>query len=174
MAETPYQFSPIELWIQSVLRVPPHPQPPEGSPESTQVFHAGRNYYKLCLLIWLLSHLLCLNSSCSPYPSSSPKRFPLCRSGGRFPTRVIESLGFLGLHRLRLLHVLLPASELRTSLVYGHRSKPEDPLGSVQYAGTHHDVFKHPGNSRNRRTSPKALEARGCRSAVRRRRIQER
>ena len=43
MPDASYEFSPVELWIQARLRVPPYPQPPEGSPESIQVFHPGRN-----------------------------------------------------------------------------------------------------------------------------------
>ena len=53
-------FSRIELWVQRVLRVPPDPQPPEGSPESIQVFRAGRNYYTLCLLAWFVPHFAAL------------------------------------------------------------------------------------------------------------------
>jgi membrane protein YdbS with pleckstrin-like domain len=60
MPEVPRQFSRAELWVQAALRVPPYPEPPEGSPESTQVFHPGRNYYSLCLLVWFVSHLLIL------------------------------------------------------------------------------------------------------------------
>lgn len=60
MAEPLRPFSSFELWIQSVLRVPPYPQPPDGSPDSIQVFNPGRNYYKLCLLGWFLSNFLLL------------------------------------------------------------------------------------------------------------------
>jgi uncharacterized membrane protein YdbT with pleckstrin-like domain len=60
MLEAPRQFSQFELWIQAALFVPPYPEPPEGSPESIQVFHAGRNYYKLCLLAWFFTHLVIL------------------------------------------------------------------------------------------------------------------
>jgi len=60
MLEAPGQFSRVELRVQAALRVPPYPQPPDGSPESIQVFHAGRNYYKLCLLVWFVSHFLIL------------------------------------------------------------------------------------------------------------------
>jgi hypothetical protein len=60
MLEVPRQFSQVELWVQAALCVPPYPEPPEGSPESIQVFHAGRNYYTLCLLVWFLSQLLIL------------------------------------------------------------------------------------------------------------------
>jgi len=60
MPEASHKFSRIELWVQSVLRVPPYPQPPEGSAESIQVFRAGSNYYKLCMLVWFVSHLVTL------------------------------------------------------------------------------------------------------------------
>jgi membrane protein YdbS with pleckstrin-like domain len=60
MLEVPRRLSPFELWVQAGLRVPPYPEPPEGSAESIQVFHAGRNYYTLCLLVWFVSHLLIL------------------------------------------------------------------------------------------------------------------
>jgi membrane protein YdbS with pleckstrin-like domain len=54
------EFSGIERWVLRVLRVPPAPEPPEGSPGSIQIFHAGRNLYILCLLIWFISHLATL------------------------------------------------------------------------------------------------------------------
>lgn len=54
------EFSNIELWILRFLSVPPDPEPPEGSPDSIQVFHAGRNFYIWCLLVWLVSHLAIL------------------------------------------------------------------------------------------------------------------
>lgn len=38
--------------LLSVLRVPPHPQPPLGAPGSARVFRAARNYYKFRLLGW--------------------------------------------------------------------------------------------------------------------------
>jgi membrane protein YdbS with pleckstrin-like domain len=54
------EFSKIELWFLRILRVPPDPKPPEGSPDSIQIFHAGRNFYTWCLLTWLASHLTIL------------------------------------------------------------------------------------------------------------------
>lgn len=60
MPDAPGEFSQLELWIQARLRVPPYPQPPEGSPGSIQIFNPGRNYYTFCLLLWFLSHLLVL------------------------------------------------------------------------------------------------------------------
>jgi uncharacterized membrane protein YdbT with pleckstrin-like domain len=67
MLEIPRPFSPIEQWIQTALRVPPFPQPPEGSPGSVQVFRAGANYYKLCLLVWFSSHVLVLTGLLSAH-----------------------------------------------------------------------------------------------------------
>jgi membrane protein YdbS with pleckstrin-like domain len=37
------------------LRVPPEPQPPEGSPDSIRIFRAGRNYYRWLLFVWALT-----------------------------------------------------------------------------------------------------------------------
>ena len=54
------EFSAIERWVLRVLRVPPAPEPPEGSPDSIQIFHAGRNLYIWCLLQWFLFHVAIL------------------------------------------------------------------------------------------------------------------
>ena len=80
MPETLHQFSRIELWFHAVLRIPPYPQPPEGSPDSIQVFHAGRNYYIWCLLVWLVSHLLVLTGMIAAYEFGSQfyPRMPGC------------------------------------------------------------------------------------------------
>ncbi|MBM3785760.1 MAG: PH domain-containing protein [Acidobacteria bacterium] len=43
----------VKSWLLRFLRVPPQPQPPEGTPESIQIFRAGRNYYK-----WILAQFL--------------------------------------------------------------------------------------------------------------------
>src|SRR4051812_7138384 len=50
--ETGDGFSAIERWVLSILRVPPEPEPPEGSPGTLQVFRAGRNFYRWCMVIW--------------------------------------------------------------------------------------------------------------------------
>ena len=60
MPEPPLRFSFIESKVHSVLRVPPYPQLPAGSPDSIQVFQSGRNYYALCLLSWLAFNILIL------------------------------------------------------------------------------------------------------------------
>lgn len=51
-------------WIRSrllaVLRVPPEPAAPWGAPGSVRVFRAGRNYYRLRLLVWAAGQLATL------------------------------------------------------------------------------------------------------------------
>jgi uncharacterized membrane protein YdbT with pleckstrin-like domain len=37
------------LWL---MRVPPEPEPPQGSPESVKVFRAGRNFFTWSVLKW--------------------------------------------------------------------------------------------------------------------------
>jgi membrane protein YdbS with pleckstrin-like domain len=36
----------LKRWFYQKLRVPPEPQPPDGTPESIRTFRAGRNYYR--------------------------------------------------------------------------------------------------------------------------------
>jgi membrane protein YdbS with pleckstrin-like domain len=91
MPDTSREFSPLELWIQTRLRVPPYPQPPEGSPESIQVFHPGRNYYTFCLLIWFLSHLLELMGLLAAHFLVS-KPFPGMPEWGQITWRTVEVL----------------------------------------------------------------------------------
>jgi len=91
MPDAPGGFSTLELWIQARLRVPPNPQPPEGSPESIQVFHPGRNYYTFCLMIWFLSHLLELIGLLAAHFIVS-KPFPNMPEWGRITWRSIEVL----------------------------------------------------------------------------------
>lgn len=40
-----------------LLRVPPEPAPPDGSPESIRIFRAGRNYYRWRVALWGLVQL---------------------------------------------------------------------------------------------------------------------
>jgi membrane protein YdbS with pleckstrin-like domain len=94
MPDTPGEFSRVELWIQASLRVPPYPQPPEGSPESIQVFHPGRNYYTFCLLIWFLSHLLILMGLLAVYFLVS-NSFPSMPAWAKIASRSIEVLAAL-------------------------------------------------------------------------------
>jgi uncharacterized membrane protein YdbT with pleckstrin-like domain len=42
----------LECWVLELLAVPTAPEPPDGSPESIRVFHAGRNYYLWSVLVW--------------------------------------------------------------------------------------------------------------------------
>jgi membrane protein YdbS with pleckstrin-like domain len=53
----PTRLSAIEAWVHDFLKVPAEPHVPAGSPESTQVFRAGANYYRWCLFVWFMSHL---------------------------------------------------------------------------------------------------------------------
>ncbi len=56
MAETLPPISRLEQWVLDVLLVPAAPQPPEGSPDSIRVFHAGRNFYTFGLILWALAN----------------------------------------------------------------------------------------------------------------------
>jgi membrane protein YdbS with pleckstrin-like domain len=47
----------LRAQILDVLRVPPEPKPPEGTPGSLLVFRAGRNFYRWQVLAWAFSHL---------------------------------------------------------------------------------------------------------------------
>ena len=43
--------------ILAMLRVPPEPRPPAGTPGSLLVFRAGRNFYRWQVLAWAVSHV---------------------------------------------------------------------------------------------------------------------
>lgn len=43
--------------LLTVARVPAEPEPPAGAPGSVRVFRAGRNYYKLRVLRWLIGQV---------------------------------------------------------------------------------------------------------------------
>jgi len=47
----------IRQLVLAILRVPPEPQLPEGTPESVLIFRAGRNFYRWQVLAWGFSHL---------------------------------------------------------------------------------------------------------------------
>ena len=47
----------LKRTLLRVLRVPPEPHPPSGSPESIQTFRAARNYYRYKLFGWGLKQL---------------------------------------------------------------------------------------------------------------------
>jgi len=85
------EFSQLELWIQARLRVPPYSQPPEGSPESIQIFHPGGNYYIFCLVIWFLSHLVALGGLLAAHFIVS-KPFPNMPEWAKIAWRSIEVL----------------------------------------------------------------------------------
>ena len=94
MPETLRQFSRIELWVHAALRVPPYPQPPAGSPDSIQVFHAGRNYYLWRLLVWLLSYLLISTVMVAAYEFIS-HFYPLMPGWAQITSRVVEGFAVL-------------------------------------------------------------------------------
>ncbi len=97
MIETPRRFSKLEVWVQAVLRVPPCPEAPEGSPESVQVFHPGRNYYTLCLLVWFFTHFLALaglNAAHVFISSEFPRMPPWARNAVRI-TEWVAAFAFV-------------------------------------------------------------------------------
>ncbi len=47
----------LRRMVLIILRVPPKPEVPEGSPGSVIVFRAGRNFYRRCVIVWTFSHL---------------------------------------------------------------------------------------------------------------------
>jgi len=53
-------YSPLQNWLLTILKVPPEPQPPAGSPGSVRVFRAGRNYFRLRLFGWGVGQLFAL------------------------------------------------------------------------------------------------------------------
>jgi len=56
MPDAAAPISRMEQWVLDLLLVPAAPQPPEGSPGSIQVFHAGRNFYTFGLILWALGN----------------------------------------------------------------------------------------------------------------------
>ena len=91
MPDASSEFSTLELWIQARLRVPPYPQPPEGSPGSIQIFNPGRNYYTFCLLMWFLCHVLVLIALLAAHFIVS-KPFPHMPEWGQITWRIVEVL----------------------------------------------------------------------------------
>ena len=47
----------LRRMVLIILRVPPEPEVPEGSPGSVLVFRAGRNFYRRSVIFWTFSHL---------------------------------------------------------------------------------------------------------------------
>jgi uncharacterized membrane protein YdbT with pleckstrin-like domain len=95
MLEASRRFSSVELWVQAVLRVPPCPEPPEGSPESVQVFHPGRNYYTLCLLVWFVTHFLILAGLVAAHMIIAAGPLRGMPEWGRITLRIVEWLAAL-------------------------------------------------------------------------------
>lgn len=50
-------FDRVRSLVLRCLRVPAEPEPPFGAPGSARVFRAGRNYYRLRLLRWLVGQV---------------------------------------------------------------------------------------------------------------------
>jgi membrane protein YdbS with pleckstrin-like domain len=46
------ELTAAERWLLGQLSVPAEPHAPEGSPDSIQIFRAGRNYYVWSILAW--------------------------------------------------------------------------------------------------------------------------
>lgn len=53
-------FSPFRTYVLTLLKVPPEPHPPAGSPGSLCVFRAGRNYFRLRIFGWAIGQLFAL------------------------------------------------------------------------------------------------------------------
>ena len=47
----------MSAYLLRLLRVPPQPDAPDGSPESIRIFRAGRNYYRWRIAVWAASAL---------------------------------------------------------------------------------------------------------------------
>lgn len=47
----------LKSWVVRLLKIPPEPHPPAGSPESIQIFRASRNYYRYRLLQWAIKQV---------------------------------------------------------------------------------------------------------------------
>jgi uncharacterized membrane protein YdbT with pleckstrin-like domain len=52
-----FRLSGVERWLLRALKVPEAPSPPDGSPDSIRVFHAGRNYYLWSVIMWAVATL---------------------------------------------------------------------------------------------------------------------
>jgi membrane protein YdbS with pleckstrin-like domain len=50
-------FDWVRQKVLEILRVPPEPAVPEGTPASVLTFRAGRNFYRWLVLAWAFSHL---------------------------------------------------------------------------------------------------------------------
>lgn len=47
-------YSPAKGMLLRLMRVPPEPDPPQGSADSMRVFRAGRNFYTWSMLRWIV------------------------------------------------------------------------------------------------------------------------
>jgi len=53
-------YNPLRNLLLTILKVPPEPHPPAGSPGSLRVFRAGKNYFNLRLFGWSIGQILAL------------------------------------------------------------------------------------------------------------------
>src|SRR5690242_1102197 len=78
--------------LLSLLRVPPEPHPPAGSPESIRIFRAAPNYYYWNLFHWVLAQIVAVAifaSIATAVWKASVKFTPTMRS----VASVIEGIG---------------------------------------------------------------------------------
>ena len=81
--------------VLGILRVPPRPQAPDGTAESTRIFRAGRNFYRWQLLVWAISNAGAIAGAVAAYVFAL--RFAkLGPAWVRTLFNVAEALGFLG------------------------------------------------------------------------------
>jgi membrane protein YdbS with pleckstrin-like domain len=55
----------VTAYLLRLLRVPPEPEAPDGSPDSIRIFRAARNYFRWRLFIWGMSQLVVVFLACS-------------------------------------------------------------------------------------------------------------
>lgn len=53
-------YNSFRNFCQSLLRIPPDPEPPPGDEGATRLFHAAPQFYKYLLVVWALKSLLTL------------------------------------------------------------------------------------------------------------------
>lgn len=103
----------IKRWLLAVLRVPPEPAPPEGSPGSIRVFNAGRNYFRWRLTLWAVLRLLILAAIIGVMFIPAPRKLP--------PEWVVLMWRAVQGFALVLFVVTIPVSYFRLRLDYEMR-----------------------------------------------------
>jgi membrane protein YdbS with pleckstrin-like domain len=100
--------------LLSVLRVPPEPHPPAGSPESIRIFRAAPNYYYWNLFHWVLAQIVAVAifvSIATAVWKASEKFTPTMRS----VASVVEGIGAV------LFLLQIPISFIKQRLDYDLR-----------------------------------------------------